>query len=78
MEQRDLQLIEKYQSMDDMLARLYRQHVEFEQQLEHFNKKQFLSPVEELERKTLQKKKLQGRDQIESILTKYRHQDHTA
>lgn len=72
MERRDLQLIEKYSVVDKVLDSLYREHKEFERQLEKYNNKPFLTPNEELERKTLQKRKLKGRDQIEGILTKYR------
>ena len=72
MEDRDLQLIQKYREKDDMLSKLYEEHVDYERELEKFNNKPFLSADEEMERKTLQKKKLRGRDHIELILSKYR------
>lgn len=72
MEQRDLDLIAEWQEKDPELKRLWQEHVEFEEQLEVFNKRVYLSPAEEMERKTLQKKKLKGRDQIEKILVKLR------
>lgn len=75
MEQRDLELIEKHRKMDAELNRLWQEHLEFEEQLDVFNKRVYLSPTEELERKTLQKKKLKGRDQIERILVRLRHQE---
>ncbi|MFH1113119.1 MAG: DUF465 domain-containing protein [Pseudomonadota bacterium] len=72
MEQRDLDLIEACKEKDPELKRLWQEHLEFEDQLEVFNKRIYLSPSEELERKTLQKKKLKGRDQIERILARLR------
>ncbi len=73
MEKRDLALIEEWKDKDPELKRLWQEHLEFEEQLEAFNKRVYLSASEELERKTLQKKKLKGRDQIERILVKLRH-----
>ncbi len=75
MEKRDLDLIAAWQEQDPELNRLWQEHLEFEEQLESFNKRVYLSPTEELERKTLQKKKLKGRDQLERILAKLRQQE---
>jgi uncharacterized protein YdcH (DUF465 family) len=72
MEQRDLDLIERWKDQDPELKALWQEHLEFEEQLEAFNKRVYLSPNEEMERKTLQKKKLKGRDQIERILIRLR------
>ena len=72
MEERDLELIKKYREQDEMLSKLYEEHVDFERQLEDYNNRSYLSPHEEIERKTIQKKKLMGRDQIEAILSRYR------
>jgi hypothetical protein len=72
MEKRDLDLIAKWQDHDPELKRLWQDHLEFEEQLEVFKKRVYLSPAEEMERKTLQKKKLKGRDQIERILVRLR------
>ncbi|MBM3298702.1 MAG: DUF465 domain-containing protein [Deltaproteobacteria bacterium] len=72
MEQRDLDLIEKWKEKDPELSRLWQEHLEFEEQLEAFSRRVYLSPTEEMERKTIQKKKLKGRDQIERILIRLR------
>jgi uncharacterized protein len=74
MEQRDLDLIREWQEKDLELKKLWHEHMEFEEQLDSFNKRVYLSAGEELERKTLQKKKLKGRDQIERILSRIREQ----
>jgi uncharacterized protein len=75
MEKRDLDLIAVWQDKDPELNKLWQEHLEFEEQLDSFNKRVYLSPTEELERKTLQKKKLKGRDQIERILAQIRQRE---
>lgn len=72
MEQRDIDLIAEWKERDPELKKLWTEHLEFEEQLEAFNKRVYLSAAEQIERRTLQKKKLKGRDQIERILTRIR------
>ncbi len=75
MDQRDLDLIQQHITENKKLEALYAEHLDFERQLEKFNSKPHLTPMEEVERKTLQKRKLQGKDLIESILQQYRRQE---
>ncbi|HMK37033.1 MAG TPA: DUF465 domain-containing protein [Desulfomonilaceae bacterium] len=72
MEKKDLDLIAEWKDRDPELKNLWQEHLEYEEQLEFFNKRVYLSATEELERKTIQKKKLRGRDRIERILSKIR------
>ena len=74
MEKRDLELIQKYIASDPELRRRMEEHEEFERKLEEFNRRIYLTPEEEMERKRVQKLKLAGRDRIEAILRKYRSQ----
>jgi uncharacterized protein YdcH (DUF465 family) len=74
MEKRDLELIQKYIASDPELRRQMEEHEEFERKLEEFNRRIYLTPEEEMERKRVQKLKLAGRDRIEAILRKYRSQ----
>ncbi len=74
MEQRDLVLIEQWKGRHPELKRLWDEHLEFEEQLDRFNKRLYLSTSEEMERKTIQKKKLKGKTQIEMILRQLRQQ----
>jgi uncharacterized protein YdcH (DUF465 family) len=78
MEKRDLDLIEAWKGKNPELKRLWEEHLEFEEQLERFNKRVYLSTSEELERKTIQKKKLMGRDRIEAILRQIRTSSSTS
>ncbi|MBI2342146.1 MAG: DUF465 domain-containing protein [Deltaproteobacteria bacterium] len=72
MEQRDLELIQKFSSTDKALAELYKQHVEYEESLEKLENKSYLSVGEQMQRAELKKKKLIGKDKLEMILRKYR------
>jgi len=74
MKKRDLEWIQKYIASDPELRRQMEEHEEFERKLEEFNRRIYLTPEEEMERKRVQKLKLAGRDRIEAILRKYRSQ----
>ena len=74
MEQRDLELIHRLIPSDPELKRFMDEHWEFERKLAELNRRLYLTPEEELERKRIQKLKLAGRDRIEAILAKYRAQ----
>ncbi len=74
MEKRDKELIQKYISIDPELKRFMDEHEDYEHKLEEWNRRVYLSPEEEMERKRIQKLKLAGRDRIEAILAKYRSQ----
>ncbi len=72
MEQRDLTLIEQLAPDHPQLERLLRQHRDIEHRLETLGKHSFLTRAEQVEQRTLKKRKLAGRDQIERILRRYR------
>lgn len=72
MEKRDIELIEKYSMNDKVLAELYREHLDFEKKIGELEHKHFLTADEEFKIRDLKKKKLMGRDRIESLLRKYR------
>jgi len=74
MEKRDQELVQKFISKDPELKRYMEEHEEYERKLEEWNRRVYLSPEEEIERKRIQKLKLVGRDRIEAILVKYRSQ----
>jgi len=74
MENRDLELVQKYIASDPELKRNMDEHDEFERRLAELSRFLYLTPEEEMERKKIQKLKLAGRDRIEVILAKYRSQ----
>ncbi len=75
MEQRDVELIQKFCSQDPALNDLFRQHVEFERELEKLDNKSYLSVDEQMERQKIKKQKLVGKDKIEMILKRYRQKE---
>ena len=72
MEKKDEELIQSLLVNDTELKRYYEEHVLLERQLAEFNRKLYLTPEQELEKKQLQKRKLQGKDRIMEILDKHR------
>ncbi len=72
MEKRDEELIQTLLAHDSELQQYYEEHVALEQQLSEFNRKLYLSPEQELEKKQLQKRKLAGKDRIMEILDRHR------
>ena len=74
MEKRDEELVNRLlaEPGNEELRRLITEHRDFENQLEEFNRRVYLTEQEQLARKNLQKKKLAGRDRIEKILAAHR------
>ncbi len=72
MEKEDELIISKYINSDEELKRYVDDHRRLESELEKFNKRVYLTPEEEMEKKKLQKKKLLGKDRILEILSRYR------
>jgi uncharacterized protein YdcH (DUF465 family) len=73
-EKRDLEMIQKIIPTNPDLKRYMDEHGEYEEKLAELNRRLYLSPEEEMERKKIQKLKLAGRDKIEAILSQYRSQ----
>jgi uncharacterized protein YdcH (DUF465 family) len=72
MEEKDEALISRLVKTDEDLRRYWAEHIEFERRLEELNRRIYLTPAEEIERKRIQKLKLAGRDHIERILARHR------
>jgi len=72
MEKKDEELIQSLLGRDAELKQYYDEHVQLEQRLAEFNRKLYLTPEQELERKQIQKRKLSGKDRIMEILSRYR------
>lgn len=72
MERKDEELIQKLIGQDEELRRYWEEHLELERQLAELNRRLYLTPQQELEKKRLQKLKLAGKDKIMEILARYR------
>lgn len=73
MERREEEFIISLLDKDLELKRYYEEHQELEKKLLGYQHKSHLTPLEEVEKKRLQKLKLAGKDKIMEILEKYRH-----
>ena len=74
MEKKDEELIKSLIAQDEELRQYYEEHLDLERQLEEFNRRLYLTPEQDYERKELQKRKLHGKDRIMEILQKHRSQ----
>lgn len=72
MEKWDEELIGRLLPHDEELREYIEQHRQYEEQLERFSQRRYLTTEEEIEKRRLQKLKLAGRDKIEAILAKHR------
>jgi uncharacterized protein YdcH (DUF465 family) len=73
MEAQDEALIARLTPENAELKELVDNHRNFEKRLDELNKLLHLNIDEEQEKKTIQKAKLRGKDQIERILAQYRN-----
>jgi uncharacterized protein YdcH (DUF465 family) len=72
MSQKDYDLKKKLMEENPEYRALAEEHEDFERKLEEFNRKPYLTPAEEIDRKNIQKQKLKGKDKMEKILKKHR------
>jgi uncharacterized protein YdcH (DUF465 family) len=67
----DAALIERAQQENDEFCQLLEAHQAYESQLSGYDRLSYLSEAQEVERKRLQKLKLQGKDRMMAILNQY-------
>lgn len=72
MDQKDQALIQQLCEENPRFRLLYEEHVIFEKQLRDLDGRVYLSPEEEIDRHRVQKLKLAGKDEMETILRKFR------
>lgn len=72
MEKWDEELVARLLPRSEELRQYIEEHQHYEEQLEKFSQRPYLTTEEEMEKKRLQKLKLVGRDKIEAILAKHR------
>jgi uncharacterized protein YdcH (DUF465 family) len=61
-------LVKQLLSENDGFRKLYEEHLKYERQLEEFDKAHYLTPEQELQRKTIQKLKLNGKDRMSRLV----------
>ena len=69
MEAYEIELVERYLDQDEELRALWKEHLQFEKDLERFTSKPFLTPGEETEMKEMKKLKLAGKTKCNRYLS---------
>jgi len=72
MEMEEKVLIEHLKQTNPEFRQLMDEHLQYEHQLEEFNKLRYLSSEQELEKKRVQKIKLRGKDRMAEILKEHK------
>ena len=67
----DPTLLEKIQSENDEFKKLYEKHSQLKHRVEELNHMRFLSPKQEVEKKTIQKQKLKDKDRMMQIIDQH-------
>lgn len=67
----DPTLLEKIQNENNEFKKLYEKHGQLKHRVEELNHMKFLSPEQEVEKKTIQKQKLKSKDRMTQIIDQY-------
>ena len=68
----DQDLIQRLSEENPRFRKLHEEHILFEKKLQEYEEMTYLSEEKDLERKKIQKLKLAGKDEMESILKSLR------
>jgi len=74
MDAREDALIRSLLNTEPELCRYYEEHTQLKQRLQELRQKSFLTEEEEIEKKTIQKQKLAGKDRMMEILARRKQQ----
>ena len=69
---KDAEVIEKLRKENEEFKKLEEDHKKLNEYLDEMSKKKYLSAKEEMEKKTLQKKKLQYKDRMTQLIKESR------
>ena len=72
MVEKDQDLTQRLSEENPRFRKLYEEHVLFEKKLHEYEEKTYLTDDEDFERKKIQKLKLAGKDEMESMLRDFR------
>lgn len=75
MEEREIQLLERFAPNDPELKELWDDHVLYEKQVDKLEAKAFRTPTEEQTLKQLKKQKLEGKTKFMAILDRHLAQE---
>jgi len=67
----DPEILEKIKSENMEFKKLYDEHTHLDHKVEELNRRRYLTPEEETEKKNFQKQKLNCKDRLEQIVEEY-------
>ncbi len=70
--EKDQGLIQRLSEENPRFRKLHEEHILFEKKLQEYDDMTYLSDEEDIERKKIQKLKLAGKDEMESMLKDFR------
>ena len=72
MAENDQELIQRLSEENPRFRKLHEEHILFEKKLQEYEEMTYISDDEELERKTIKKLKLAGKEEMEAMLEEFR------
>lgn len=69
---REEEIIEILKKENEEFRKLYEEHRQLDSMLDEMNKKHYLTPEEEIEKKRMQKEKLYKKDKMAEMIRKYK------
>jgi uncharacterized protein YdcH (DUF465 family) len=72
----DPKLLERMMGENKEFKKLYEEHLNLKSKVEDLNKRKFLTPEQELEKKNIQKQKLKQKDRMMEIINQYQTSHH--
>lgn len=69
---KDKEIVSKLRNENEEYRKLEEEHRKLEQSLEEITKKKYLTPDEEVEKKKIQKKKLQYKDRMAQLIRNFK------
>ncbi|MFQ5672509.1 MAG: DUF465 domain-containing protein [Nitrospinales bacterium] len=67
----DPELLAKVKNENPEFKKLHEEHILLNSKVDDLNKRKFLTPEQEMEKKTIQKKKLKNKDRMAEILSEH-------
>ena len=68
---KEKEIISNLRSKSDEFRKIEEEHRKLDRDLEEMNKKRYLTPEEEIEKKKVQKQKLQYKDRMAELIREY-------
>ena len=71
---KDSEIVNSLRDANEEFRKIEEEHRKLDKALDEINKKRYLTADEELEKKKMQKQKLQYKDRLAQLIREYKHQ----